>query len=274
MAITTRDQLIDAMGNKFQALQIDKGSLGNAAAGQFFSLFSAAGLPTAGTTPGSAAICDNTTAGAITFTNPTGTDKSYLSWLTLASANASTSVDIVDRLAHMGGLNGTLTTSQTATLDPTALSLSAARRGASNFSEVQWWLEIYTALGATVVNATVNVDYSDGTLNQNLTAFTLGANPRLGRAYPLHTLTASGKYISKINSVTLSATTGTAGNFGFSCTRPLAQVSAPTPNFATTADWAQLGLPAIPDSASLFALMQCSTSSTGTLRGYGKLVQG
>jgi hypothetical protein len=274
MTITTRDGLVDAMGNKFQGVQIDKGSLANTAAGQLFSLFTATGLPVAGTTPGSGALCDNTTSGALTFTNPTGTDKTYLALLTLAAANAATSVEIVDRLAHMGGLSGTSATSQTATLDPATLGISAARRGASNYSEVQWWLEVYAQLGATNVNATVNVDYSDGTLNQNLTAFSLGTNPRIGRMYPLHTIATAGKYISKINSVTLSATTGTAGNFGFSCTRPLSQVSAPTANFPTVSDWAQLGLPAIPDSASIFLYAQCSTTTTGTLRGYGKLVQG
>jgi hypothetical protein len=92
--------------------------------------------------------------------------------------------------------------------------------------------------------------------------------------YPLHTITTAGKYISKINSVTLSATTGTAGSFGFSCTRPLTQALATVPNSPTVSDWAQLGLPAIPDSASIFMYMQCTTSPTGVIRGYGKLVQG
>lgn len=274
MAITTRDQLIDALGNKYQQILYDKASLANASGGQFFSLFTATGTPSAGTNPTTAALCDNTTAGSLLWTDPAGSDKTYLAWMSANNSNATSNIEVVDRLAHMGGLNGTLANSQSVNLDPATLGISAARRGKSDFSEVQWWLEIYAALGSTGVNATVNVDYSDATLNQNLPAIALGATPRQGRIYPLHTLAAAGKYIAKINSVTLSATTGSAGNFGFSCNRPISQSIQTVANFATIQDWAQLGLPEVPTDASLFLLMQCSTSSTGTARGYIKLVQG
>ena len=274
MAITTRDQLIDALGNKYQQLFFDKASLSNAVAGQFFSLFTATGTPGAATNPTTAALCDNTTTGSLLWNDPAGSDKTYIGWLASNNANATSNLEIVDRLAHMGGLSGTSATSQTVNLDPDALGISAARRGAVNYSEVQWWMEIYSALGSTGVTATVNVDYSDGTLNQNLSAITLGGTPRQGRIYPLHTLAAAGKYIAKINSVTLSATTGAAGNFGFSATRSLLQTIQTVANFPTVADWAQIGLPEVPTDASLFMMMQCVTTSTGAVRGYIKLAQG
>lgn len=273
MAITTRDELIDALANNSSRILFDKASLANAVAGQYFSLFKTTGFPTIGTNPTSAAACDQTTAGAMTFTNQTAPAKSYLACLFASGGNALTNLDIVDRLAHMGGLNGTLTTGQTVNLDPVALGVSSDRYGAANLADIQWWLEIYTDLGATVVNATVNVDYTDAS-SGNLTVISLGGTPRRGRIHPLNVLAAAGKIIKKINNVTLSATTGTAGDFGFSCSRNLTAVSMPVANFQTTSDWAQLGLPAIANDACLMFTTLCSATTTGTIRGGGKIAHG
>jgi hypothetical protein len=122
------------------------------------------------------------------------------------------------------------------------------------------------------VNATANVTYDDDTTG-NLAAVALGATPRAGRLYPLISASA-GKFIKAVNSVTLSATTGTAGNFGITATRPRASVSNPVANFTGTFTWAQLGLPSIPNDSCLFMLMLCSTTSTGTVRGGGKIIHG
>ena len=273
MAITNRDELIDALANNSSRILFDKASLASTAAGQYFSLFKATGFPTIGTNPTTAAACDQTTTGAMTFANQTAPAKSYLAYMFSAGGNALTNLDIVDRLAHMGGLSGTVTTAQTVNLDPVALGVSADRYGAADLTDIQWWLEIYTALGATGVNATVNVDYTDAT-SGNLTVIALGATPRQGRIYPLNSLAAAGKVIEKINSVTLSATTGTAGDFGFSCTRNRTSVAMPVANFQTTSDWAQLGLPAIANDSCLMFTMLCSTTSTGTIRGGGKIAHG
>ena len=150
MTISTRDQLIDAMGNNTSRLVIDKASLANAVAGQFFSLWTATGVPGAGSAPSTAAVPTSTTTGSFNFTNQTAPATSYLAWLAVLGGNNATNFEIHDRIAHMGGLSGTVTTSQGAlslvTTDP-----GADRRGAADYSDVQWWLEIYTALGATVV---------------------------------------------------------------------------------------------------------------------------
>lgn len=273
MAITSRDQLIDALGNNSSRILFDKASLANAAAGQYFSLFTATGFPSAGTNPTTAAICNQSTAGAMTFANQTAPAKSYLSYFFASNANSATNIDIVDRLAHMGGLSGTSATAQTVNLDPLTLGVSSARYGSADLSDIQWWLEIYTSLGATGVNATVNVTYTD-TTSGNLTAIALGATPRQGRLYPLNGLTTSGKIIEKINNVTLSATTGTVGNFGFCCTRNRSSVSMPLANYQSVYDWAQLGLPQIFNDSCLMFTMLCSTTSTGTLRGGGKIAHG
>lgn len=271
MTISTRDQLIDALGNNSSRIVIDKASLANAAAGQFFSLWTATGVPGAGSAPGAAANPTSATTGAMGFINQTAPATSYLAWLAVQFGNSASNLEIHDRLAHMSGLSGTVTTSQGA-LSLVTNSPGADRLGDANYSDVQWWLEIYTALGATGVNATVAVEYNDGTTG-NLAAIALGATPRAGRLYPLVSAVA-GKFIRAVTGVTLSATTGTAGNFGITATRPRTSVSAPLLNKTETFDWAQLGLPEIPNNSCLMMIMLCGTTSTGTVRGQGKIAHG
>lgn len=271
MTIRNRDQLIDGLANNSSRLVIDKASLASAAAGQFFSLWTASGVPGAGSAPGAAAVPTSATAGTFNFTNQTAPASSYLAWLAVQSSNNVSNLEIHDRLAHMSGLSGIVTTAQGAlslvTTDP-----GADRRGAADYSDIRWWLEIYTALGSTGVNATVNVTYNDDTTG-NLAAIALGATPRRGRLYPLIS-DSSGLFIKAVNSVTLSATTGTAGNFGITATRQRTSVSLPLANKTETFNWADLGLPEVPNNAALFMLMLCSTTTTGAIRGGGKIAHG
>lgn len=275
MTISTRDQLIDAMGNNTSRFIIDKASLSNAVAGQYFSLWTATGVPGAGSAPGTTAIVPtSSTTGTSNFTNQTAPATSYLAWMWMAFGNATSSVEIHDRLATVSGASGTVTTAQTTgcAIDLTTTNPGTDRIGASDYSEVIWWLEIYSALGSTGVNATVNVTYNDASTG-NLAAIALGATPRQGRCYPLISA-AAGKFIRGVNSVTLSATTGTAGNFGITATKQRATIFSPLANVPAIADWAQIGLPEIPNNSALFLMMLCSTTSTGTVRGQGKIVHG
>ena len=100
-----------------------------------------------------------------------------------------------------------------------------------------------------------------------------GATPRQGRLYPLVSASA-GKFIRAVTGVTLSATTGTAGNFGITATRQRASMACPLLNKTEIFNWADLGLPAIADDACLFPIMLCGTTSTGTVRGQMKLAHG
>ena len=112
MTISTRDQLIDALANNSDRIVIDKASLANAAAGQFFSLWTASGVPGAGSAPGAAAVPTNATTGAIGFANQTSPVTSYIAWLAVQFGNSASNLEIHDRLAHMSGLSGTVTTAQ------------------------------------------------------------------------------------------------------------------------------------------------------------------
>lgn len=279
MTITTVDGLVSAMGNNSSRLIIDKASISNAAAGQFHSLWRATGQPGQGAIPTAAATCDNTLLGAIRFTQQTSPATSYLGILEGLCSNAGTTLEIHDRLMHMGGLSGTVTTAQTVNLDVHANIASnnlAARIGDADYSDVQWWLEWYADTGATAVTATVAVTYNDGT-SGNLTGVSLAATRRASFMVPLNGLipsAAAGKYIRDVDSVTLSATTGAAGNFGVTATRFRAALYKPTANARWTADWAGLGLPEIPNGSCLFPIQIANTSSTGAVRVTGKIVHG
>ena len=279
MTITTRDQLINAMCNNSSRLVIDKASLSNAAAGQFHSLWRATGQPGQGAIPGAAAVCTNALTGAMQFTPQTAPATSYLGILEGLCSNNATVLEIHDRLMHMGGLSGTVATAQTVDVDISANLATSnldARKGDANYSDISWWLEWYTDTGSTAVTATVNVTYNDDT-SGNLTGVSLAATRRASFMQPLNGLIPSadsGKYIKDVNTVTLSATTGTAGSFGVTATRYRAALYKPLANARFTADWAGLGLPEIPNTSCLMLIQLAGATSTGTVRATGKIIHG
>lgn len=279
MTITTVDGLVSALGNNSSRLIIDKASISNASTGNFFSLWRATGQPGQGAIPTTAATCDNTLLGAINFTQQTSPATSYLAILEGLCANAGTTLEIHDRLMHMGGLSGTVTTAQTVGLDVfanTGVDNLDARKGDANFSDVQWWMEWYADTGATASNATINVTYNDAT-SGDLTVVAVGGTVRASRMIPLNGLipsAASGKYIRDINTVTLSASTVAAGNFGFTATRYRAALYKPLANVRFTADWAALGLPEIPNESCLFPVQIAPGTTTGIVRATGKIIHG
>ncbi len=274
MTIETVNDVVKALGNNTSRVVWDKASIANAVAGAIFSLWRATGTPGQGAIPTAAALCTSALLGAMGFTNQTAPATSYYGWQTIATGNTLSSVEIHDRLAHMGGLNATLLTAQTVGIDLSTLGggLAADRRGDANYSDVQWWLEWYTDTGATASNATVNVTYDDASTG-NLAVIAVGGTVRAGRMISLVSA-VPGRFIRGVNSVTLSASTATAGNFGVTATRPRTAVSTYVANKVENFDWAALGMPEIPNNACLQMAMICSTTSTGTVRGQGKIIHG
>jgi hypothetical protein len=279
MTIETLDQLVGALANNSSQLVIDKASIANAAAGQLFSLWRATGQPGQGAIPTAAAVPNNATAGAINFTQQTAPATSYLAALALVMSNGSTGIEIHDRIAHFGGLSLNVTTPQTITgldLAPGALNPPAARLGAADYSDGQWFLEVYADGGATASNATTAVTYGDGTTG-NLNVIPVGGTLRAGRLIPLTPFIPTadqGKRIRAPNTATLSALTGTAGNFGFTYLRQRSVIEALVANKPEIADWQRLFLPEIANGACLQMVCNCSTTSTGTVRGSGKIIHG
>lgn len=279
MTITTRDHLINAMANNSSRIVIDKASIANAAAGQYHSLWRATGQPGQGAIPAAAAVCSNATVGSFQFEQQTAPLTSYGSYMNAVCSNGPVTVEIHDRLMHMGGLSGTVTTAQTVNLDVSANLATSnldARKGDANYSDIQWWMEWYTDTGGTAVTATVNVTYNDGT-SANLSAISLAATRRASYMLPLNGFIPgadAGKYIRDVNTITLSATTGAAGSFGVTASRPRMTMPLLVPQQVTEFDWARLGLPEIFNGSCLFAIQIAGTTVTGTLRGGGKISHG
>lgn len=279
MAITTPAGVVNALGNSNSQITIDKANTANQTAGRLCSLWRATGIPAQAAIPGTtAAIPTSATLGGIPFTNQTDPAKSYIDWLWAIGSNNGQSLEVYDRVAHTGGLVLNIITSQTvgAVIDVLTLALVAARRGDASYRDLQWWLEVYTDGGATASNATINVTYNDATTG-NLNTLAVGGTIRAGNMFPLTQLIPTaqqGKYIRGINSVILSASTGTAGNFGFTCGRLRTVQEQGLANFPSVNDWAKLGHAEVPNDACLFFVCNPSTTSSGTFRGGGKITHG
>lgn len=255
-----------------------RASIGTLVAGSDVSFWKGTGFPLAGSTPAAAAVCSSADAGAFPLSARSGAQKRRLVELAVQAATASQMFYLEDRLAHMGGLNGTLTTAQAVSMDLGALagtSNLAARKGASDYSEVEWYLEWYSATGATVATPTIAVTYNDGT-SGNCNCWVLGstalpASVAASRRYQILPAVA-GKYIRGVSSVTLSASTATAGSFGVTAVRKLATVVSPAVAYREEVrQFSKSNAPVIEDSACLTFAGTVTATASGIFTG--RLIQ-
>jgi hypothetical protein len=255
--ITTLDGLIAAL-SAGQKRALNKASQTSEGAGTWHSLWKAAGNPAAGSNPGSlaGAIPTDATTGAIPFTNATF---NYLLRLAASGTVAGTLI-IYDRLWHNSTMSGTVTTDTTLGATPDLTRPDAL--GANT----ELWGEIYSAIGASA--ATLNVKYTDqdGNTGQNATYAHPANAESVGQMFPL-VLAAGDTGVRKATSYNWSVTTGTAGDFGLTILRRIAEIQLSPANAANLADWAALGLPQIYDDACLAMMVQCTATTTGLLLG-------
>jgi hypothetical protein len=123
---------------------------------------------------------------------------------------------LADRLSHQGGLNGSVTDEQTTNLPTAALTRYTDGVG------VMAALEVYTDLGNTG-SALATVSYTNelgvaGRVSQQLF---LGNNYYMRRQFFILPLADGDLGVRSVESVTLSASTGVAGNFGVTLFKPL-----------------------------------------------------
>ena len=169
-----------------------------------------------------------------------------------------------------------VTTAQTTNLpiNLSTLGVVSDRIGAANFSEINWYLEVYTDGGATASNATIGVIYNDNS-SGNLNVVAVGGTLRAGQCIHLNPFKLiNGLYIKGITGVTLSAATGTVGNFGFTAVRELANCSNDVAQKRENFDWAKLGLPEIPAGACVFPMIYPVSTSSGVVKSNGKIIYG
>lgn len=278
MAIDTIEQVETGLDSRFIRLNGNRSSISNQSLGFWVSTWRSTGNPGQGAIPTTAAVVNKDTVGARGQLNPTGTEKLYFGSLELSCSLGGTVIDLHDRLVHNGGLSGVVTTAQAGFDLQTFLATNnlAERIGDSNYSDVLWWLEIYTDVGGTTATATINVTYNDGTTG-NLNSFSFGNTiRRAGTMFPLNNLIPaadSGKFIRAINSITHSSTTG-QGNYGFTATRYRCGGFVPLANQNYRYGWTEISLPQIYNDAAIFTIIRTPAATTGVVNYFSKIIYG
>ena len=235
---------------------VHKASIANQLAGGMSSMYRSTGpIPSQPAIPAAAVVCANATAGALEM--PTAVAQRYVDAIALNCTTASTH-HLVDRVIHSGGLNGTLITAQA--VNTPALPVRAPAQ------ECEWYLEWYADTGATVANATVAVTYTDATAANIVVP--LAATMRAARMLPI--IPGLGKVIASVQTVALSASTAAAGNFGVTCIKRL--VSGLTVIAASVGDRRESLIQPVANDACFSLIVDCTTTSTGDVRGTYELL--
>lgn len=206
-------------------------------AGRWCSLWQYDGCPSGGAVPTTVAIPDNTTTGGLKQVDPGGGRQKWALSGFVANVAAGT-VMMYDRLLHIGGLSGTVTTAQTV-----GGTITRHTDGKGNIA----WAEIYTAIGATATTITMSYTDQDGNSGNTSVATTFGGtNFNTATRMIMYPVASGDSGIQAIASTTVLATTATAGNFGVTMAHPLAFYEIGAAGDAGWRDWAT-GLPGIPE---------------------------
>jgi len=235
------------------------------AAGGTASLWSQGAIPAAGATPptGVGEAPTKATAGSLPFTAVGGDTEIRVArgWITMSTLGV---VSLYDRLVHTSGLDGTLTTAQT--INSAALTRHTSGEG------VELLIEHYAATGSGAATLTVTYTNQAGTSGRVATV-TFLASPLPGLMQPVP-LAAGDSGVRSVQSVQLSNTTGTAGNFGITLAKTHCEMAPDTASIGKIFGPFQLGLPDLDPDACLAMAVTCSTTSTGLMNGLWELVQG
>lgn len=264
MAITTMDGLLSGL-EATRRITFYKASTTSEGAGTFHSLFKIAGNPSAGVNPptGVGEIPTSSTLGTFDFTNPAGTNTKYIARINMQGSTLGTLV-IYDRLWHNSGQVGNVITPQT--VNSTALTRYTDGVG------VEIWGEVYTAMGAT--GSVFSVTYTDSGDVSRIATYTQPANAlSVGQMFSFIP-PIGGTGCKSIQSVQLSVSTGTAGNFGLVLMRRMAEIPLTAVNIGTVMDAFALGMPIVQPSAALCPMVSCTATNTGTIIGAVDIIEG
>lgn len=265
MAITTQDALVAALAGA-QKRGYRKASATTEGAGTWHSLWAIAGQPGAGAAAGSVngAIPTKGTAGAIPYTNPGGGNTGYVGrWS--AGASALGTLILYDRLWHNSALVGNVTTLQSFT--------QPALTRETNGDGVELWGEIYSAMGATGSVFTATYTNQAGTGSRSAT-YTQPANAlSVGQMFPF-ALQSGDSGVRSVQSVQLGTSTGTAGNFGLTLVKRIAEIPVTAVNVAGVLDFFGLGGGVLPSDACLAMMLLCGGTSSGEVQAGLSIIEG
>ena len=187
---------------------------------------------------------------AIKFTN--GSGRLNLLGARLNGLNDGTFI-IADRLSHQGGLSGIVTTAQTTNLPTAALTRYTDGVG------VHIGLSIYTQVGTTATTVTASYTNQAGTSGRTTAAVVFGGTGfREGNRLITLPLQSGDTGVRSVESVTVLATTGTAGVFGVTLYKPLFAIGLESMhgvfNGGFVTGGVGGGIPEILDDACLFPI--------------------
>lgn len=249
-------------------LTIQKVSLTSEGAGTFSSLWKVVGSPNAGSNPpaytaGSGYSPTNATAGSLGQADATGGDELRLTSLE-ASGGTAGKLIIYDRLWACSGLVTNITSLQSITT-PGTVPTGRIPNG-TDYSDVELWLEVYTAPGAT--GATWTVIANDGGNTSRTMTYTHPANAEsAGQMMMITPLAAAAAGFRNPVSFQCSVSSGTAGDIGITMLRRIASIDMTVINTGQFRGALDLGLPRARDGACLAMMVQCTTTNTGLILG-------
>jgi hypothetical protein len=213
MALADFDAYVDALrinrAADFQTSSITT-TIGRSMA-MWRSLLPAPAIPTA------SVALDKTSANAIgPIPNATSGKLQIIGARFNTSGQAGAMAVAIDLLNVSGGLNGTITTQQTTNLPTAALTRHTGGDG------VFIGIVIYATVGTTATTISVRYTNQAGTPNRTSTVTAFGATGfREANRLIQIPLQAGDTGARSVEGVTLTATTGTAGNFGVCLFKPL-----------------------------------------------------
>ena len=267
MAVTNLDTLLYSLSNSTN-IPFFKSSIATQLSAGWTSLWrGTGGYPIQGAIPTTSAICTSATVGAFPLPVTSGSNVLYVANISQNSSIVSSFL-LYDRLNSMGGLSGTVTPAAQASL-VTLTAPAAEGRCLASGADVDWFLEWYSATGSTASNATVAVTYDDDSTG-NLAAIAVGGTAVAASQMRQLIPAVNGRTIKAVNSVTLSASTLTAGNFGVTAGKRLFGYTCPIASLSINSDFGATGFPIIKSTSCLWMVSMPGTTSSGIQ--FGNLV--
>ncbi|MFA9232005.1 MAG: hypothetical protein ACEQSU_14875 [Microgenomates group bacterium] len=267
MTLVSDSNIVNSLRAAQSGRNFQKASATSKGAGTFLSLWKTAGLPAAGANPplfsaGSGYIPTKATTGAYPFTN--SATNGHLALLRAGYFGVTPHTLIIyDRLWACSGFGTVITTAQTVTTPGTL----TAGRDPNNGLDVEPFLEVYTAPGATAATWTVTGTDALGNTGVTWTYAHPASAEAIGQMVPLTPGTASSLGMRIASSFTASATSGTAGDVGITLMRRVAEIPVLAANLGDVQDALRLGLPPIYNDACIALGLLCTASPTGLLMG-------
>jgi len=260
----------DRLQGLYQKVRFTKAAVTTVAARSYSSWLSGT-FPAAGVAPTTAAVPTNATAGSLGQIDCAGSTQRLLRLILQTAGATGGMITIADRLSHQGGLSGIVAGAQTTNLPTAALTRQTTG------DDVLLGIEVYTAVGAT--GTTISASYTNqaGTATRTTPLTTFGGTGfnAISRIIFLP-LQVSDSGVRAVASVSVTATTGTAGAFGVTLAYPL--VSIPVEDVTMPMGLDEEGLfgfgtwfPQIVDGACLFFILHTVGTTTGIIQGQAHL---